>query len=174
MALQAVPGPIGRRTAASFDEAVDACTDPVTYHDTVDRWAEAPAAWSPRALAGDAINLIEFFIHGEDVRRASDLEPAPAPVPRPLDPAEEDALWQALRRMVPLLLHRCPVGLVYVLDDGRRALVHRPKDDRGAVVVTGAVGELALHAHGRGARALIEVVGSEEDRTALARCAPPA
>ncbi|MGP7960854.1 TIGR03085 family metal-binding protein [Sanguibacter sp. A247] len=172
MALQSVPGPIGRRTTASFDEAAEACNDPATYHDTVDRWAAAPAAWSPRAFAGDAINLIEFFVHGEDVRRASDSAPAPAPLPRALEPAEEDALWQAVRRMVPLLLHRCPVGVVYVLDDGRRALVHRPKDERGTVVVTGAVGELALHAHGRGARALVEAVGSDDDLATLARFAP--
>ena len=61
---------------------------------------------------------MEFFVHGEDVRRASDATPPPAPVARNLDPAEQDALWQAVRRLVPLLLHRCPVGLVYVLDDG--------------------------------------------------------
>ena len=170
--LQSVPGPIGRRTAATFEDAVAACADPATYHDTVDRWAAAPAAWSPRALAGDAINLMEFFVHGEDVRRASDDTPPPPPVPRALDPLEEDALWQAVRRAVTLLLHRCPVGLVYVLDDGRRALVHRPREGRGTVVATGGVGELALHAHGRGARALVEVVGSEDDRATLARFAP--
>ncbi|QIK83436.1 TIGR03085 family metal-binding protein [Sanguibacter sp. HDW7] len=174
MVLQAVPGPIGRRSAATFDEAVAACAEPTTYHDTIDRWAAAPAAWSPRALAGDAINLVEFFVHGEDVRRASDDEPAPAPVARDLDPAEEDALWQAVRRMTPLLLHRCPVGVVHVLDDGRRSLVHRPKEGRGTVVVTGGVGELALHAHGRGARALVQVVGSDDDVATLELFAPTA
>lgn len=170
--LHAVPGPVGRRASATFEESVELCLDPATYHETIDRFAAAPAAWSPRALAGDAINLVEFFVHGEDVRRAADDEEPAPPTARPLDPAEEDALWQAVRRMAPLFLHRCPVGVVYVLDDGRRSLVHRPKDGRGTVVVTGAVGELALHLHGRGRRSLVEVAGTPEDVATLAAHAP--
>ena len=71
--LRAVPGPVGRVGAEAFDAVVERCLDPEEYAATIDEFAQAPAAWSPWGFAGDSVNLLEFFVHGEDVRGARPL-----------------------------------------------------------------------------------------------------
>lgn len=185
--LRAVPGPVGRLGADAFDAAVERCADPEQYAETIEQFAAAPAAWSPWAFAGDSVNLLEFFVHGEDVRRAGALaadgslaaagspeEPGALPPARALSPDEADTLWQALRRAAPLMLLRVPAGLVYVRDDGPRAVVHRPRDGYGTAVVRGELGDLVMHAFGRGARTRLTVEGDPSDVASIAeRCPLP-
>lgn len=185
--LRAVPGPVGRVGAEAFDSAVERCTDPQEYAETIGQFAAAPAAWSPWGFAGDSVNLLEFFVHGEDVRRAGALAadgslvapesqdgPGVLPPSRRLSPDEADTLWQALRRSAPLMLLRVSAGLVYVRDDGPRAVVHRPREGHGTVVVRGNLGDLVLHAFGRGAATRLTAEGTPADVASIAeRCPLP-
>lgn len=184
--LRAVPGPVGRVGSEAFDAAVERCLDPEQYAATIDEFAQAPAAWSPWGFAGDSVNLLEFFVHGEDVRRAGALaqdgslaqpgapEPGPLPPSRALSPDHADTIWQALRRATPMMLLRVPAGLVYVRDDGPRAVVHRPREGYGTVVVRGELGDLVLHAFRRGARTRVTIEGDADDVAAIAaRCPLP-
>ena len=65
------------------------------WPDLVEAVREGPPIYSPTALGpiDELVNLIEFFIHHEDVRRA-----APQWEPRELPRAEEQAIWTALTR----------------------------------------------------------------------------
>jgi uncharacterized protein (TIGR03085 family) len=59
------------------------------YADVVAQVRSGPPLWSPLAWPGGrALNLSEFAIHHEDVRRAQ-----PGWTPRSLDRADQDALW---------------------------------------------------------------------------------
>ncbi len=133
------------------------------FEGSVATFARPPRRFSPRQVAGDSINLLEFFVHHEDVRRALGREP------RELSPALVNALWHRTRQMVPLLLLRSPVRVVHVLPDGRRAALGRgPR----TVVLRAAAPELALHAFGRGANAQLVAEGSAEDVAALDQVLP--
>lgn len=134
-----------------------------SFEESVATFARPPRRFSPRHVAGDAMNLLEFFVHHEDVRRAR------GDAPRELSAAYVNALWRRTRQMVPLLLVRSPVRVVHVLPDGRRAaLGHGAR----TVVLRGAAPELALHAFGRGAKAELTAEGLSEDLAALDRVLP--
>ncbi len=126
-----------------------------------------PPAWSPVRLPwlDEKVNAVEMFIHHEDVLRGDGTR---GPV-RELDPADERLLWAALRRTGRLLFRRSRVGVVLVCDEGRAAV--RPPTEAGAVVLTGAPGELLLLASGRGRAADVEVSGSAEATAALGESA---
>ncbi|MGO1317357.1 MAG: TIGR03085 family metal-binding protein [Cellulomonadaceae bacterium] len=143
-----------------FDAAAERLQDESAYERAVARFAQRPPAWSPAAWAGEQMNLVEYFVHAEDVRRASDDPEAPLSSPRALAPVEADRLWRALRTASRLLYRRSPVRLVCVLPDGRRT-VAGPRADT-AVVLRAPVGELVLHAYGRGARALVSAEGTPQ------------
>ena len=134
------------------------------YEGTVDRVRTGPPIGPMRIPAvRHATNLIEYFVHHEDVRRAL------GEAPRELSAAYVNALWRRTRQMVPLLLMRSPVRVVHVLPDGRRAaLGHGAR----TVVLRGAAPELALHAFGRGAKAELTAEGLPEDIAALDRVLP--
>lgn len=121
-----------------------------------------PPLWSPTRLAriDDAVNLVEFYVHTEDIRRAHGQGP------RALPADVETSLGQALKRMGTLMFRRCPVG-VRLEPTGRTAYsVHAPTD-LGVVQVTGPVGELVLVAFGRIRVADVKVTGPEEGIAAL-------
>lgn len=107
------------------------------------------------ALPGvdEVANLVEFFVHCEDVRRARD-----GWEPRRLDPAVQDALWRKVSGLGKVMGRRSPVGLVVRRPDGQVAVMRK-----GAPVatVTGEPGELVLFLSGRQGHAVVEVEGSE-------------
>ncbi len=148
-------------------ELADTARDAAGFAALVDQVARPASRWTPVAWAGDAANLVEFYVHTEDVRRGA----GPVP-PRALEPELARALWERLTSMARLSYRRSPVGIVLVVTDGPRKAVHRPRGDHGTVVVRGEVGELTLHALGRGAAAAIEVVGAPEDVTAVQQVLP--
>jgi uncharacterized protein (TIGR03085 family) len=109
-----------------------------------------------------AMNLSEYFVHHEDVRRgAGDTTPRP-----PSDTAEvEEALWRTLGRGSRLLTRSLgSTGLDLVHADGRVAHA-RP----GAVTatLTGRPGEIALYLSGRKAAAHVELGGPADAVAAL-------
>lgn len=153
----AVPA-LAARAENAIEQLADAGSTEGGFRDLVTRVATPPPAWHPMSWAGDGANLVEFFVHTEDVRRGGgDVEP------RELEPEREDALWSHLVRAGRLSYRRVRAGLVLVRPDGVRAVVKRPSRGHGTVVVRGGVGELLLHAFGRGAAAHVTLEGAASD-----------
>ncbi|OIV35281.1 TIGR03085 family protein [Mangrovactinospora gilvigrisea] len=127
------------------------------YEELVRTFRAGPPKYSPTKVGrvDDAVNTVEFFIHGEDIRRAQD-----GWSPRELDEETADALWHRLEQQGRLLGRKSPVGLVLRRPDGQTVVARR-----GAPVVTavGEPGELLMLAYGRGEVARVELDGAKED-----------
>lgn len=119
-----------------------------------------PPRMSPFSLKqiDEAANTVEFFVHGEDVRRAQ-----PDWTPRELDGVFADTLWKRLERMARVTGRRSPVGLVLRRPDGQTAVAHKGTP---VVTVTGEPAELTLFALGRQDAARVETEG---DKAAVAK-----
>ncbi len=104
--------------------------------------------------ADEAANTVEYYIHGEDVRRAQ-----PDWEPRVLDAEFAEVLWKRLARMAPLSGRRAPVGLVLRRPDGQTAVARKGAP---VVTVTGEPAELLLFAMGRQSHAQVELEGDTD------------
>lgn len=155
----AVPA-LSSRAEAAIARLADTAATEGAYRDLVARVAaDRPAFWHPGAWAAESTNVIEFFVHTEDVRRGAGSVPR-----RDLDPDLVETLWAQLRKSGGMRLRKVPVGVVMVRSDGVRHRLRAPKDaDHGTVVVRGDVGELVLYLLGRGAAADVRVEGSADD-----------
>ncbi len=116
----------------------------------VDRFARRPWWLGP---LDELLNLVEYFVHHEDVRRAVPSEP------RELPAGMEAVLWKRLAAS-RLLLRGHPARLV-APGFGARSF------GEPVVTVTGAPGELALFCFGRQAVARVELDGPEAEVAAL-------
>ena len=116
-----------------------------------------PPSWSPVRLvpgADETANLIEYFVHHEDVRRAQ-----PGWSARNLPADLDEALWKRLRGMARLLYRKAPVGVLLHRDSGEQAAaVSRAP----MVTVSGPAQELLLHAFGRRSVAQVSLDGDAE------------
>ena len=127
------------------------------YSELVRAVRTGPPALSVFSLPGvdSAGNLVEYFVHHEDVRRG-----ASGWVPRDLPSDLSDALWARLSSMARLLFRRVPVGVILERTDGPGGRLVAKKGSP-AVTLTGTAGELVLRAYGR--RAVeVEVTGTPE------------
>ncbi len=104
-------------------------------------------------------NVIENWIHHEDVRRANGQGP------RPADREVDALLWSSLALSGRLAVRKVKqVGLE--LDDGEgRSRVLRAAEPR--VLLRGAPGEIVLYLSGRKTAAAVELVGPEDARRAV-------
>ncbi|HEV7823434.1 MAG TPA: TIGR03085 family metal-binding protein [Mycobacteriales bacterium] len=104
--------------------------------------AGAPA-WSPmgNSRTEPAVNLLEFFVHHEDVRRAQ-----PGWGPRALPSRLEDDLWTRLQLAGPLMTRKWGAGLAVAAPGGRSLRLRRGEP---TVTVSGAPSELVLYCTGR-------------------------
>lgn len=130
------------------------------FDDLVDDVRHGPPLWSPFALPkADAIgNLLEYFVHHEDIRRAQ-----PDWRPRDLDRSRQDTLWRSLGVAGRLMAMRSPVPVSAERSDTGAGLTLR----RGrGVTLRGLPSEIALFLYGRQRHAELEVLG---DDTATAR-----
>ncbi|GAB3080996.1 TIGR03085 family metal-binding protein [Phycicoccus sp. Root563] len=134
------------------------------WPELVDLVRSGPPAWSPVRLPrlDDAVNLVEFVIHHEDVLRGDEAR-GPR---RTMSLREERAVWGSLNRLGRLLFRRSPVGVVLRDPDGR-SLHARSTTELGTVVLEGSPVELLLAAYGRRRVAEVEVTGSDEAVEAL-------
>jgi len=123
----------------------------------VERLRSGPPALSPTRLdaVDDAVNLVEFFIHHEDVLRAT-----PGFEPRDVGPTLEKGLWRALRMSGKLMYRRSPVGAVLVAVGYGRYAVKAPGEE-GTVVLRGRPGDLLLFSFGRARVAEVDVEGPD-------------
>ncbi len=114
-----------------------------------------PPRFSPFSLKqiDEMSNVIEFYVHAEDVRRAQ-----PDWTPRELDPVFQDALWSRLERSARLMGRGVPTGLVLRRPDGQTAVARRGAP---VVTVTGEPSELVMFAYGRQSAAKVELDGDE-------------
>ncbi len=136
----------------------------------VDMIRTGPPRLSMFAVPGvdERANLVELFVHHEDIRRAQ-----PAWEPRDIDAELADELWRRLR-MARLILRRAPVGVELVRADagkrpGRVRITARAKTP--VVTVTGEPAELTLWTMGRTSAADVRLDGSDAD-VALLRSWP--
>ncbi|MEE1620153.1 TIGR03085 family metal-binding protein [Zafaria sp. Z1313] len=134
----------------------DAAAEPEGLARLVSRFRRGPSRLHPlRVPALDhAANLVEYFVHTEDVRRASDRW-----APRVLDTEYSEELWRALVRSSALLYRGVDVGIILVRPDGQRHVVRKAAT---SVAITGEPQELLMHAHGRRGHALVTFEGSPD------------
>ena len=138
-------------------------TDPDGYAALVDTFAAGP---SPRSLMGrfdEALNLLEYVVHHEDLRRGS----GPVP-PRDLPTTEIDEIWRRARPILKRVYRKAPVG-VELAPDGRA--VTPARSGPSTVSVPGPPVELILHAFGRRSAADVQVDGSSDDVSSFTRWA---
>jgi uncharacterized protein (TIGR03085 family) len=115
-----------------------------------------PPVWSPARLApvNEAVNLVEFFVHHEDVLRAGAVGPQ-----RVVSDELQAVLWTRLRRLARVLFRRARTGVVLLAPDHGRCAAHGPTG-LGTVILQGAPSELLLAAFGRPQAAALEPQGS--------------
>ena len=123
------------------------------WTELLDMVAAGPSRRSLLGLApvDEAANVVEFFVHCEDVRRAK-----PGWEPRTLDPGLTEALWKRAAGMARLTGRRAPAGLVLRRPDGQTAVAHKGTP---VVTVTAEPGELVMFMSGRQAHSVVEMDG---------------
>jgi uncharacterized protein (TIGR03085 family) len=143
------------------------------YQHLVEEIRNGPPRMSLYGLPGadERLNLSEFFVHHEDVRRGS-----PGWEPRDIDKGLADVLWKRLSA-ARFILRKVPVGVELVRDDlpesepgskaGERVRI-TARARTPVVTVTGAPGELTMWTMGRKTAARVRFDGSEADVAALA------
>jgi len=108
----------------------------------------------------DPMNLIEFFVHHEDVRRAVD-----GWEPRILSDECGDALWRFQRGRIPMQVRRIRDVDLSIARPGRDPVAvgrRRSAEPGRPVVVTGDPGELALYFFERRNHAVVELTGDAD------------
>jgi uncharacterized protein (TIGR03085 family) len=112
-----------------------------------------PARWSPQRLPAvdEAMNVLEFFVHHEDVRRGR-----PGWQARTLDAGHQQALYQRLRGSAKLSTRRFGARIT-VEPEGYEPFEVGAGGER--VTVRGPVGELVLFFTGRQRASNVEVDG---------------
>ncbi|MEE1755027.1 TIGR03085 family metal-binding protein [Streptomyces sp. SP18CS02] len=126
------------------------------YEELIQLIRTGPPRLSPYAIkqVEEGANTVEFYVHGEDVRRAQ-----PDWSPRILDPVFSDALWARLEKAARMLGRKAPVGLVLRRPNGQTAVARRGTP---VVTVTGEPGELTMFAFGRQSSADVEIEGEKD------------
>jgi uncharacterized protein (TIGR03085 family) len=129
-----------------------------SYPQLIASFRSGPPRLSPFALPGadEAANTVEYFVHLEDVRRASE-----GWTERDLPPGLSDSLWKRLRS-ARLMLHGAPTGVALARTDATAPTIFA-KHAAGLVTVAGTPAELTLWSMGRVSAAKVTLDGSEED-----------
>jgi uncharacterized protein (TIGR03085 family) len=168
-------GPLARYT----EHVQQRMTQHVPYPRLVETVRNGPPRLSVFGIPGvdERANLVEYFVHHEDVRRGAD-----GWKPRDIEPGLAEQLWERLG-MARFILRKAPVGIELARSDmdgadgagkrhvlGRKSgLRHRVTVKNGTPVVTvvGHPGELVMWALGRTSAAEVRLEGAETAITAL-------
>lgn len=138
----AAPGILLEPLAKLVEQSMAAAQERYEYGELVETLRAGAPRWSPFRYLDDQLNLLEYFVHHEDVRRAR-----PGWEPRELGTGEQDALWGRLAGMLRLKASKGPVGLLLQRADTGSVL--RLRAGQPAVTMVGPPGELVLFAYGR-------------------------
>jgi uncharacterized protein (TIGR03085 family) len=134
--------------------------DRIPFADLVRMIRSGPPPFSFLAVPGmdERLNLVEYFVHHEDVRRGT-----PGWEPREISAGESDLLWQRLRTAKFTLRH-APVGVELARDeagaDGRRYRI-TAKNATPVVTVIGSPAELTMWVMGRKSEARVRFDGTD-------------
>ncbi|MBM7050666.1 MULTISPECIES: TIGR03085 family metal-binding protein [unclassified Rothia (in: high G+C Gram-positive bacteria)] len=147
-------GPLGQRTEEKTNEYADKLTRAGAYDTALFEFAKLHGPLHVRTRnpkADCAMNLLEYFVHTEDVRRAEETWQ-----PRELAPEVESKMWQMLTKGARLMGAKKYAGGLTIKAPGRSPVtVIKPKNG-SATTITGAPGEIALHLFGR-EQAVVEI-----------------
>ena len=144
-----LPGPFARHSTRETRRTAEQ----VPYERLVARIRTGPP-WPIRLVDGP-MNLVEFFIHLEDVRRAVD-----GWAPRAGMDDLQDALWPFQKAGTKLRTRRVQdVGLSIARPGGQPVVV---RSGNRQVTVTGDPGELALFFFGRRDRSHVDMTGDPD------------
>jgi uncharacterized protein (TIGR03085 family) len=151
----AAAGIVAKPLAGWTKKVQDSARARIPYPELVERFRSGPPAWSPTRLesVGDAANTIEFFVHLEDVRRAT-----PEWKPREIASELDEELWKKLRGSVKLLFRKVPVGVTLVRAPQQQSVVAKAATPQ-MVTVTGTASELTMFCNGRKDAAKVELHG---------------
>lgn len=155
-------GPLSARSERYTSQLADELAGQSRYEKALRDFEALPGYLHMRSRfpqLDEAMNLIEYFVHTEDVRRAS-LADGEQPAPRALAEGVQEKMWKVLRARARLMAgKKYPQGLVLEAP-GYSPAVHTvtaPPAGQVATVLTGEPGELVLYLFGREAAALVEV-----------------
>jgi uncharacterized protein (TIGR03085 family) len=112
--------------------------------------------WTPYAIppVDKAVNTLEYFVHHEDLRRAQ-----PGWTPRDLSPADESALWSAIRLFGRGLVRPAGVPVrIRRTDTGAEATLRGGADP---AVLSGLPSEIVMFLYGRDQHRGLEFSGSD-------------
>lgn len=118
----------------------------------IDRVSGRLGVTKPARRAAQAANLLEFFVHTEDVRRAQHRW-----APRHLSDDYADALFTEFVRRARLMYRSEPTGIVLARSTGQRVVARAAVQDGPSQTIAGPAGELVLHGFGRREHALVLV-----------------
>ena len=159
----AAAGVLGGPLAGHTKRVTEELAAGTPFPQLVERIRKGPPALSVYRLPGmdERLNLLEYFVHHEDVRRAAD-----GWQPRDVRDGLADALWQRLQ-MGRILFRRAPVGVELVRDDltvdqGQQPVRVTAKAKTPVVTVTGHPAELILWALGRTGAAQVRLDGNTD------------
>jgi len=159
----AAAGVLGGPLAGHTKRVTEELAAGTPFPQLVERIRKGPPALSVYRLPGmdERLNLLEYFVHHEDVRRAAD-----GWQPRDVRDGLADALWQRLQ-MGRILFRRAPVGVELARDDltadqGQQPVRVTAKAKTPVVTVTGHPAELTMWALGRSAAARVRLDGSAD------------
>ncbi|MFF3611083.1 TIGR03085 family metal-binding protein [Streptomyces sp. NPDC002580] len=126
------------------------------YEELIELLRTGPPRFSPFSLKqiDEASNVVEFYVHTEDVRRAE-----PDWTPRELDAVFQEALWSRLDRTAKLMGRHAPTGVVLRRPNGQTTVLNKGTP---VVTVTGEPSELLLFAFGRQGVADVALDGDKE------------
>ncbi len=165
----AAMGVLGGPLAGHTERVQRMLIDRTPYPQLVATIRNGPPALSFFRIPGvdERANVVEYFVHHEDVRRAADDWE-----PRELPPALSGLLWQRLR-MARIFLRKAPVGVELVRDDqpagpGAQRVRLTARARTPVVTVTGHPAELTMWATGRTSAARVRLDGAADDVRRLA------
>ncbi|MFB7932257.1 TIGR03085 family metal-binding protein [Streptomyces sp. NPDC056039] len=151
----AAGGILIKQLASRLDRVMAAYTGK-PYEELIQLIRTGPPRFSPFSLkpVDEMSNIVEFYVHTEDVRRAQ-----PDWSVRELDAVFQDALWSRLERTARLMGRGVPTGLVLRRPDGQTTVAQRGTP---VVTVTGEPSELVLFSYGRQSAAKVDLDGDED------------
>lgn len=133
------------KQAAVWTDRVQSGAVEQPYGDLVDQIRSGPPKYNPMSLPGvdGMVNLQEYFVHLEDIRRAQ-----PGWEPRDISEELADAVWARVSRAAKGLFRKSRVGVVLERTDGSGGQVVA-KDGEPSVTLIGPAAELMMIAFGR-------------------------
>ncbi len=131
------------------------------FADLVEMVRSGPQRLNPLSRSGvdEMINAMEFFIHHEDIRRAS----SHTVIPRPLQRSYDDQLWRKTVFIARQRLKKARIGVMFDrLVNGASVEHIIVATGPHPLTVRGEASEVAMWIYGRGSHARIDFEGDDE------------